>query len=228
MDDILRKVQKTLALASDEGATPEESQNALLMAQRLAIKHGINLNELGALPPSDSREIRHVEVKESGLSSWWREKLLSTIGNNFKCEHYRNWTDKRGGKDYYRLMMVGFVDEVEIAAAVFKHAERSIMYHAREYIRKMGRRIKSENKNKFKNEFIKGYLDGLAQKFKKQVEGEGWGLVIVKDALILETTAHMTKYTLQLPNEVSDGANAYQKGFDRGHGYVYPAGMLGK
>ncbi|KZE78206.1 hypothetical protein AV654_19720 [Paenibacillus elgii] len=218
-------IQKMLEL-SKRTTFAEESQSALLMAQRMAIKHNISLADLGVLPPSENKDIVHVEVRREGLSSWWREDLLPIIGNNFKCESYRSLTRVANGKKFYRLMLVGFREDVDIATAVFQHAEKSVAFHALDYIRKMGRRIKSANKNKFKNEFIKGYLDGLSRKFKEQVQAEGWGLVLVKDALVLKATSHMEKYTISTPDMVSTGANAYAKGFEKGKVYGYPSGFL--
>jgi Protein of unknown function (DUF2786) len=228
-EDIKRKIQKALNLSRDAGASVDESQNVLLAAQRLAIKHGLDMEELGDLPPKEAADIRHVEIKSEGLFSWWRAELMKIIGNNFKCEHYRSPTGKYKGKAYFRLVMVGFPDDVEIAVAVYKHAEKSIQHHARTYIRKMGRRILAKNKAKFRDEFIRGYLDGMARKFRDQVAAEKWELAIVKDALVLYETSPekgFTKYEIPLPDPVSSDANAYNKGFKIGRDYTFPAGSI--
>lgn len=229
IDSVKRKILGALAKAKDGAATPEESQNALLMAQRLAIKHGLDVMELGDEPPKVAADIQHVEIKEEGLFSWWRTQLMKIIGNNFKCEHYRSSTGTYKGKEYFRLVMVGFPDDVEIAVAVYKHAEKSIQHHAREYIRKMGRRILAKNKAKYRDEYIRGYLDGLQRKFRDQVKAEKWELMIVKDALVRAETSPakgFTKFDIPLPDMVSADANAYQKGYKKGQNYTYPAGSI--
>lgn len=221
--DVLRKIQKALALANNNPSV-EESQTALLMAQRLAIQHGIEMAELNE-QSLGTREVLKHEIKSWGNSCWWRERLMVIIGNNFKCEHYRD-ISRSNGRKAYRLVLVGFVEDIEIASAVYSHAEKSILFHAREYIRKMGKRIKSANKNKFRDEYIKGYLSGLSSKFKEQVEQNNWGLILVKDALVVQATSHMQRYSIKTPKNISKDDNAFEKGFKQGKGYVFPVGMI--
>ena len=223
--DIIRKIQKAMKL-SDGGGTAAESQNALLMAQRMAIKHGIDIAELGEMVEEQKKKIVHQVVRAASLRSWWREKLYSIIANNFKVESYRTEMGKRNGKEFYRLTYTGFEEDVSIALEVYNHAELSIQHHARTYIRKMGKRIKSTNKNKYKNEYMKGYLDGLKRKFAEQVREHGFQLALVKHPDVLAETANMGKYEFFIPASISSGENAYEKGFKEGRDYNYPVGSL--
>ncbi|QNR70488.1 DUF2786 domain-containing protein (plasmid) [Paenibacillus peoriae] len=223
--DIIRKIQKAMKL-SDGGGTAAESQNALLMAQRMAIKHGIDISELGELVEEQKREIVHQVVRAASLRSWWRERLYAIIADNFKVESYRTSEGKRNGKEFYRLTFTGFKEDVAIALEVYNHAEQSIQHHGRTYIRKMGKRIKSSNKNKYKNEYMKGYLDGLHRKFAEQVQFHGFQLALIKHPEVLAQTSHMERYEFFEPESISTGENAYEKGFKEGKDYSYPVGSL--
>ncbi|MGM1023496.1 MAG: DUF2786 domain-containing protein [Bacillota bacterium] len=228
MSDIERKIAKALNLSKGAG-TAEEAQNAFLNAQRLAIQHGIDLDSLGELPPAAQREIVYREVKPEGLSSWWREDLTRIIAKNFKCNWYRSWRGERSGKKFYAHMLVGFAEDIEIAAAVHAHAEKAIMHHAREYIKKQGRRIKSENKAKYRDEYIRGFMDGLRWKFDQQVKTNGWELAIIVDPILIDEVNNMPgmgTFTIAMPEIVSQTRAAYNNGHKQGSDYAYPAGSL--
>ncbi|MFB5678791.1 DUF2786 domain-containing protein [Paenibacillus terreus] len=228
MNDVERKIAKALKLSKGAG-TAEEAQSAFLNAQRLAIQHGIDLEALGELPPAAQREIVYREVKSEGLSSWWREDLTRIIAKNFKCNWYRSFRGERGGKKFYAHMLVGFAEDIEIADAVHHHAEKAIMHHAREYIKKQGKRIKPENRPKYRDEYIRGFLDGLRWKFDQQVKANGWELAIIVDPILIEEVNKipgMSKFTIQMPDFVSQTRAAYNTGHKQGSDYIYPAGSL--
>lgn len=228
MQDIERKIIKSLKLSRGAG-TKEEAQNAFVHAQRIAVQYGIDLESLGELPPAANRKIIEKEVRTNSLSSWWRESLAELIAKNFKCNFYRSARGTRNGKAFYALVLVGFEGEIEIASAVYDHAERSIMFFAREYIRKQGRRIRADNKKKYRDEYIKGYIDGLSWKFAQQVKTNGWELAIVVDQILIDTVntkPGMGSFTIARPEFISQSLAAYNAGHRQGIEYVHPKSLL--
>lgn len=64
-EKILDRIRKLLRLASDKGATQEEAESALLMAQRLMVEHGLNESQVEEAPTPDEMKIEEGAYRRS-------------------------------------------------------------------------------------------------------------------------------------------------------------------
>jgi hypothetical protein len=185
-ESIKESIRKLLVKAGDSGATLAEKDEAYLMAQRLMLKHKIDKGELDEKTSAQKRleEIYHKPVTDYITLNFWHRGLARIISKNFKCLHYIDywqgaWNSKDANKK--RLMMFGIVEDVEIAADVYESAFKAIETHSKDYINSR-EDVPKHLRTGVKNDFIQGYLDGLAAKFEDQVAK--YQLVIAVNALV--------------------------------------------
>jgi hypothetical protein len=78
-----------------------------------------------------------------------------------------------------------------------------------------------------KNDFIKGFLKGLQDKFKEQVAKESFALVLVKDEVV-QSAYNSIKFRKADQSSVkSEGSfKAYQQGYEQGKTFVKPSGLI--
>lgn len=247
-DDWIRKIQAMLNKTTDNGASEAEAQTAMLMAQKLMAKHGLDMSDVEA---TDNEKEEKEIVEEFGNDSkitWWHKSLARVIADNFRCYYFL-----RSGHKVTRIVFMGVKEDAEIAKSIFKFASAQIEYHAKQYRKKrrkeledlhlpkgfkkfdidqvidyaievgvpeyivdaiLNRYDKEPMKRKYltveikkslnisingtaiRNDYIEGFLAGLDQKFKEQVEEnkEEWGLVLVKDKDLVEKYEDMSKH----------------------------------
>ncbi|BCV20352.1 DUF2786 domain-containing protein [Moorella sp. Hama-1] len=178
-EKVLEKVKKILALASNN-PSEEEAQAAMLMAQRIMAENGITLAEVEGF----TNEVVDVPITQPHRTRWWYKILATIIADNFRCEAYFNTINRMS-----RLMLIGLKQDTEVATKVFNYAVDAVRYHTAKYVEKI-KRDSVNNKpldlTGIRNDYILGFLDGLKDKFKEQVEKNNWGLILVKDNSVLK------------------------------------------
>lgn len=99
---IIDKIQNLLELSYD-APNDEEGQTALLMAQKLMVKHNLSMRDLAAAKPKNNIG-ETLGTREYRLP-WWQEKLAAILGPNFRCQTIRRRYRKEGGhsNDILRL-----------------------------------------------------------------------------------------------------------------------------
>ena len=143
--NITDKISKLLRLA-DQRDSAEEAAVAYAQAQRLAVLHGLNLDDvlLSETTQSDDPPLVVADVEETVLEWWgktvaWRYGLAATIAKCFSCDCYSQ-TD--------RLVVFGQPADMHnvtvlyrrIAAAIDNLAREAVKhYHGRESSRVYGR-----------------------------------------------------------------------------------------
>lgn len=80
---IIEKVQNLLELAYD-APNDEEGQTALLMAQKLMVKHNLSISDVKTYQKNDNigETVGHWESR----MAWWKEKLVIFIITKYKSE----------------------------------------------------------------------------------------------------------------------------------------------
>ncbi|MED4572828.1 DUF2786 domain-containing protein [Brevibacillus agri] len=214
-ENILRKVRKALALASNN-PSEQEAQAAMLMAQRVLAEHGLSIQDVEEHEEKQDKNVIHEHATEYGKTIWWKKSLSATIAENFRCFSYVN---KKCGASQIRF--VGLDSDVSLAIEIFKFACEAIKYHLSKYRQE----LKESGYWKAEitylvNDYLRGYLHGLDQKFKEQVEKNNWGLVLVKDALVVQERESM-KMKKAKPIGASFGGDhgAYERGFTDGKSF---------
>lgn len=159
MNNIVKKIQKLLALAdSKRNDSESEAQAALLKAQQLMAQYGVEMSEVDV----DSKDpvSYSLETCQHKGNKGFRCQLAVIIARNFRCK-----TILMGNK---QVAFFGHSDDAKIAKSAFEYA-----YH---FAKKNGdkcvgeaRRNCEETKNVF-NSYVQGFLSGLRQKLDAQCQ----------------------------------------------------------
>ena len=185
--EAIMKIRKIMTLAKNPG-TKEEGEAAMLAAQRMMAENNIVEADINVANPT-TKEV----VEEIGSSNkrpvWWYGNLASILADNFRCYVYIQKIRSRG---ITSIIFLGLKDDVELVKEVFAYAIKIIDYNSKKYAdehRELGRYAG------IKNQYILGFLAGLKAKFNEQVKQNNWGLIVVKDALVVakHSSLHLGK-----------------------------------
>lgn len=215
-ESVLRKVRKAIALASNN-PSEHEAHTAMLMAQRMMAEHGLTMQDVEETADwQKDKNVIHKEATTYSKSPWWKKNLSTTIAENFRCFSYIN---KRNSVSQIRF--VGLDSDVTLAVEIFQFACEAIQYHLSKYRQELKENGYWKAEITYMvNDYLRGYLNGLDQKFKEQVEKNNWGLVLVKDALVVRERENM-KMKKGKPTGASFGGDhgAYERGFTDGKSF---------
>lgn len=206
---ILEKIKLTLNLANAKD--DHESHTALLLAQQMMAKYGLEMEDIENVNTSIPKEIMEMYVTKPMKLQWWQKRLSGVIADNFKCfTYYRSV----GGRS--RILFLGLKEDTKIAREVYLYAQDSIEILSISYLDSEG--IAGMTKRAaLRNDYIAGFISGLRDKFKDQVETNNWGLILVKDDALVErhTAMKITKGTESTASRTYD-SNAMSVGYDDG------------
>lgn len=213
-EKILSRVQKLLALATS--SNENEAQAAMLKAQELMMKHGLEMTDLESSETQQDREV----VKEMGddfISAPWKRQLVHIVADNFRCKSFfYNYKGK------LRAVFMGLKEDAMVAKAVYAFALKDIdkgMYRTYRKFRDSGKDAKG-----VRGDYVTGYLKGLTEKFWEQIDKNSWGLVVVTppevtkeyDAMIFAQFKSNAKTSRQGNSEAA--ATGYSDGKSFGFG----------
>lgn len=229
-ESIIIKIRKLMERASKTNFEAE-AQSSMLMAQKLMIKNGLSMAEVELTEKETKKEVLDESISITKTRQAWKESLAMIIAKNFRCEIYirksrkEMYTTKKGEYRYSRVVqLVGLKEDVEIAQEVFKYAVISVENLWKNYLeerkRAVGRDIPVTESFTMWKSYVGGFLRGLSDKFDEQVKTEGWGLVLVKDALVIKKMEdlHLKKGTASRAN-LSGDADASYRGYKDGKNF---------
>jgi hypothetical protein len=212
---IISKVKKLLALAKDN-PNDNEADTAMLMVQELLAKYNISMSDIDSSDDENEKNVIEESVTKFTRTPWWKKELAVIIAENFKCKTFLSV-----GQGKTKIVFLGLEMDVIIAKDVFQYAEIVIDRLAKSYVNKIYREGKSTKG--VRNEFIWGFLKGLRDKFREQVEKNDWGLILVTDALVEKAFAdkNLRKGSNSgiAPNFSGD-LNARQEGYSEGQKFA--------
>lgn len=143
-DKIINKIAGLMKLARD--ANDEEGQTSIALAQKLMLKHDIQMSEIDAV--NDKTNITEAEMN-FGRVLWWQRELAAVIAHYFKCRSLYNQCS---------ITFVGLGEHSQIAKEVYEGASDHIKY----------RRSQIKDSKEAKNSYVEGFILGLHQKLKTQ------------------------------------------------------------
>ncbi len=284
-ESLLKKIQNLLNTTTENGSTESEAQNAILLAQKLMAKNGLEMADIeaNANDTSTKKEIIEGKGTDGVKLAWWHKDLARILADNFRCYFFL-----RSGPGYSNVVFLGLKEDVEIAKSIFHFASIQIEFHARkyrknrkkelqqelmpsdfknytleqvvEYAKSVGvspyfidglfLRVKDEAQQRkqltteikknvgasidgvaLRNDYIKGFLSGLKEKFKEQVKenAEEWGLILVKDGDVVQRYENISKnFTTARASTVSSSGDnaAYSAGKKQGKQFSNISGQL--
>lgn len=168
MESVEDKIKKLLALAQDQN--DEESHTALLMAQKLMLKHNIHLDTFDR--NNDNPNLKNEVVLEGKYPNWVYQ-LAEVISQNFRTKFY--YVPGHHRSEFHFL---GLEKDVDIAKGVFLYAFAAIKYFSNVFLKRPEIKRKYKKKFELKKDYIAGYLHGLARKLKEQVKSESLELAL--------------------------------------------------
>ncbi len=132
MNPITEKIQKLLAIASCEGASDAEKAAALHQAARLAEKHAIDIDQLGA----DASDYAEEEIWNGSKQPAWMDAVMHILTKHFNVHAFR----VSRGREYSRYMKVprfevkifGCAASRAVAVYVFTYLSREFPAAARQ------------------------------------------------------------------------------------------------
>lgn len=221
-DKILEKIKNLLSLAED-GGNDEESQTALLMAQKLMLKHKISQNELN-LDGEQKIVIRSLSVYKRIY--WWEKILVKIIADNFRVMYYMQSNRLPYQTTVQRkLVLMGYPEDVEFAFEMFHLAAEAMKHYASLHIKEFLESQKGKSKKtqgSLRKSYYQGFMDGLSNKFKLQRdqmidENEKYALMIKTPQDVIDKFNHEIQGHLAFTQpELSKENEAYSEGYDKG------------
>lgn len=214
----LELIKKVMAKA-DNNSNENEVQVAMLKAQELMIKYGIEMSEVKTKGNKATDEALEDSLNSNGKMNWYNSLLASVIADNFRCEYFI-----RVGSKIKYMMFVGLKDDIEIAKEIYSYANDSLEYFTDKYIKNLRYEDltndilnNQEYYNECKNSYISGFIRGLEQKYKEQVEQNEWGLMIVKPEAVLDYVSKMS-FTKGRKNSIKSSGDFshFTSGFEEG------------
>lgn len=220
-EKILAKIRNLLELAED-GGNDEESQTALIMAQKLMLKHKISQNELGK---TGRQEIVLRSLSVYKRLYWWEKSLATVIADNFRVMLYVQSNRLPNQNSTVRkIVFMGYPEDTELAYEIFHLAAESMRHHASSHIKILQEKNKNTAVVELRKAYYKGFIDGLAEKFSTQrqemaSENNAYALVIlvpneVKDAFKQQVGGHKIAYRTP---QYSKSDAAYSEGYIKGN-----------
>lgn len=209
---IISKIEKLLALAGNN-PSQEEAHVAMLKAQKLMAEHNLSMEAIQNKEPQ-KKEVEQVWLK-GGQNCQWMRKLAKIIADNFRC----NLMVGRG----YGLVFVGLKEDVNICTQVFNFAAHTLEQNMTKLRRQY--RKKGIPTNGISGDYSEGFISGLRDKFKEQVDKNSWGLILVKDQEVMEFSNKISSGKKAgsgkaLPR--SGDAALYSKGYQDGKNLADP------
>lgn len=175
-DRILRRIKALLSLAEDN-SNYNESHLAFLQAQEMMVKYGVDPNEL--TDDSDIIEILEKSGTDYKRLYWYEKELAGIVSKNFRCKNFLRWKKFSGRvQKQFRVEFMGLESDVELASSMYRLVISAIEFYAHKHIKENGLGIRHHTQS-LKDDYMRGFIDGLEKKFEEQIQSNEWGLVLV-------------------------------------------------
>lgn len=216
-EKILDKIRNLLSLAED-GGNDDESQTALLIAQKLMLKYKISQNDINE---GGKQEIIIKSLSVYKRIYWWEKILVKIIAENFRVMFYVQSNRLPYQKSVQRkLVLMGYPEDVVLAYEVFHLAGEAMKYFASLNLKN----IESNNQDivTLRKSYYQGFLDGLDDKFKQQresmaEENEKYALMIQTPQAVKDKFKEEIQGSLAFKKpDLSKSNQAYYDGYDKG------------
>lgn len=216
-EKIINKIKNLMELAQDN-PSDEEGQSALLMAQKLMLKHDIHLAQVEAHDEPEKFETGEAIGRSASVLRWGEKDMSVVISTNFRC-YVMQERDRRTKTS--RLIFFGEKQDAEMAAKVYDAAFMYLRYRIERL---------PDKSPAYKNSYIRGVILSLSDRFKKQVEEYGLMVLPKKEVLkdLHERFQNLSKSKTSRLNHDFD-REAFEEGKSHGeNAKIMPDEILGE
>lgn len=225
-EKVLEKIRHLLELAAD-GKNDEESQTALLLAQKLMLKHKISEGDLQTVHIDD------IVTKSLSVYKrlyWWEKQLAQLIADNFRVLCYvQSQRFPHQTSVTRKMVYMGYYEDVQFALAMYELADETMKHYATLHANQAEEQA---TRSEIRHAYYQGFLAGLADKFQRQREQ----MVSENDvyALVLKVPQEVqNKFNAQVNGKITfkqpparEELQAYHAGFEQGKQLQMHQGQL--
>ncbi len=224
-DAIVKKIKGLLAIAKDH-KNDEESQSAFILAQKLMMKHDISMGEVETKDSGQKVEKGQATVHKK--LSWWETELARIMSKNFRVKFYYN-NDNSGKQVKRAIVFLGFENDVKLAKEMYVLAYDVLTFYTKKYVDMYYKARPSQPKNitsDLKNSYMKGFIDGLRDKFAEQVSQmeQEWGLMVLVPQEVTDEYQKMfgkKRKGLSFKMPSAGESLSYERGYKQGNRVDY-------
>jgi len=226
-EKMLDVITKILTKAGNN-PSKEEAETALLMAQRLMLKHGISQAEIDSFGKEDNDTIEEVIVFAGKKMNNIIGYLANVIAFNFKCKQYAEQIlDRyRNKQAYIRIKFFGEKNDVEIAQKIFSHAKLMMNALSDRYVTTAISDISICDKRQQKQAYKLGFVYGLETKFKEQIQSNCLDLMLRPSKKVEEAYEELNCSSKKIKGPNIQDTMAYHSGVAEGKNYSYVTGNI--
>ncbi len=157
-DNVVKKIQKLLALGSHLNDSREEAEKAMAKAIKLATEYDLDLTTISAFAPKPSDEpcIESEEINLGKRLPIAEKYVCHIVQNFFKCSIIYH-----GGRYYgRRVSFIGKKKDIEIANYIYNYLNTTFMKLWKDYYYQNEKDIRLEERGSF----FKGLEDSITEK----------------------------------------------------------------
>lgn len=222
-EKVMKRVQKLLNLATGN-PNENEAQNALLKAQAYMAEHNISMKEVSDVEaPTIKKEVKESQTKYF-KHAWYKKGLASLIANNFRCFHFY----RHSGSGKTSIVFFGLKEDAELAQTMYEFAVQAIEWNADQYVKEARKERYIRDATGVKNDYMKGFIRGLSEKFRNQVKEMSLALVLVKDEALVEAhkALKLRKGSASKGGVSAGDSDAYEAGKQKGKSFEAASGYI--
>ncbi len=200
--EVVEKIQKLLALAGEGNPEKEESETALLKAQELLLKYNMKIEDVENVVTEEEEVQSDTILSDATAKSYmWKAKIATVVCPNFRCSILLGNRWQSGSRKSKDLKVIGMPDDVSACAEVLRFTFS--FYNASwQTFKKDADSGSKAQTYALKNDYLNGFLRGLAERFAENVKEKA--LVLVRDGKVDEFLKANAKPGRTLPQGHSD------------------------
>lgn len=168
---ILDKVRKLLLLT--QSANEHEAATAMAHAQRLAVRHGIDLSQVDTEETEVLEPIDSEVIFKSGKRSAWRTSIAQSAASAFLCHMHNSYagdwvrTKRAWRKQYRTIVITGSSTNRTIAVSMIHYLWKTGERLADEALQAYTSWGRSDARN-YRQSFLLGYKDRICSRLREE------------------------------------------------------------